>query len=175
MDEQELLRERIVNIVIDAMQRDAEADYESTNESEAGTIADALIAANISDVTGWRERAEKAEERLKNLKRTDGDLTIEDEINVIESFASDAKRRALIFEKKLVEERKELKKWKKRAEIAEFKLLRSTNIFKDVMWDAYALGQQSRPRLLRDTADALDEIVSKTFKKVEQEFEEEDE
>lgn len=56
MDEQEMLRERIVNIVIDAMQREAEADYETTNESEARTIADALIAANISDVTEWKER-----------------------------------------------------------------------------------------------------------------------
>lgn len=34
-------------------------------------VADALIAANIGDVTEWKERAEKAEERLEEQKAVD--------------------------------------------------------------------------------------------------------
>ena len=49
MTEQEL-REKIVEIVIDSIWKDAEADYDSTDESAARTIADALIAAGIGDV-----------------------------------------------------------------------------------------------------------------------------
>lgn len=64
--------------------------------------ADALIAANIGDVTAWKERAEKAEERLEKLKKTDGNLTIEDEINMLENIVEEAKRRSFVFERELV-------------------------------------------------------------------------
>ena len=44
------LKKKMVEIIIDAIWKDAEADYASTDESEARTIADVLIAAGIGDV-----------------------------------------------------------------------------------------------------------------------------
>ena len=44
------LKKKIVEIIINAIWKDAQADYDSTDESEARTIADALIAAGIGDV-----------------------------------------------------------------------------------------------------------------------------
>ena len=41
----EELKKKIVEIIINAIWKDAEADYDSTDETEAGSIADALIAA----------------------------------------------------------------------------------------------------------------------------------
>ena len=46
----EELKKKIVETIINAIWKDAEADYDSTDESEARTIADALIAAGIGDV-----------------------------------------------------------------------------------------------------------------------------
>lgn len=46
----EELKKKIVEIIINAIWKDAEADYDSTDETEAGSIADALIAAGIGDV-----------------------------------------------------------------------------------------------------------------------------
>ena len=46
----EELKKKMVEIIIDAIWKDAEADYDSTDESEARTIADALIAAGLGDV-----------------------------------------------------------------------------------------------------------------------------
>lgn len=46
----EELKKKIVEIIINAIWKDAEADYDSTDETEAGSIADALIAAKIGDV-----------------------------------------------------------------------------------------------------------------------------
>lgn len=43
----EELKKKIVEIIINAIWKDAQADYDSTDESEARTIADALIAAGI--------------------------------------------------------------------------------------------------------------------------------
>ena len=57
----------MVEIIIDAIWKDAEADYDSTDESEARTIADALIAAGIGDVKEAEHRAEVAERALLNL------------------------------------------------------------------------------------------------------------
>ena len=59
------LKKKMVEIIIDAIWKDAEADYDSTDESEARTIADDLIAAGIGDVKEAKHRAEKAEQ-LKN-------------------------------------------------------------------------------------------------------------
>ena len=44
------LKKKIVEIIINAIWKDAEADYDSTDETEAGSIADALIAAGYGDV-----------------------------------------------------------------------------------------------------------------------------
>ena len=54
----EELKKKIVEIIINAIWKDAEADYDSTDESEARTIADALIAAVIENVREAEHRAE---------------------------------------------------------------------------------------------------------------------
>ena len=59
MTEQEL-RKKIVEIVIDSIWKDAEADYDSTDESAARTIADALIEAGIGDVERQHDVFKKA-------------------------------------------------------------------------------------------------------------------
>ena len=47
--ENEELKEKMVKIIINAIWKDAEADYDSTDETEAGSIADALIEAGYGD------------------------------------------------------------------------------------------------------------------------------
>ena len=59
------LKKKITHIVIEAIWKDAETDYDSTDETEASSIADALIAAGIGDVKEEEHRADKAEQ-LKN-------------------------------------------------------------------------------------------------------------
>lgn len=59
------LKKKIVEIVINAIWKDAEADYDSADETEAGSIADAIIAAVIGYVKEEEHRADKAEQ-LKN-------------------------------------------------------------------------------------------------------------
>lgn len=76
------------------------ADCEKVSE-----CVDALIGAGYGDVTEWKERAEKAEERLKKLKKTEGDLTVEEEINILENLFEEAKHRSFVFEKELVKYR----------------------------------------------------------------------
>lgn len=61
----EELKKKIVEIVINAIWKDAEADYDSTDETEACSIADALIAAGIGDVAETEHRAKVAERALK--------------------------------------------------------------------------------------------------------------
>lgn len=58
----EELKKKIVEIIINAIWKDAEADYDSTDESEAISIADALIEAEIGDV-------KEVEYQVKVLKR----------------------------------------------------------------------------------------------------------
>ena len=60
----EELKKKIMEIIIDAIWKDAEADYDSTDETEAGSIADALIKAGIGDVKEAEHRAVKAERAL---------------------------------------------------------------------------------------------------------------
>lgn len=136
-------KDKIILAVKEAIENNAEAVYCDYNiiEIHYDDIADALIAANIGDVTAheaeteywktickiesdehhtaiknaaeharhlmqerdeWKKRAEKAEERLEKLKRTDGDLTIEDEINMLENIVEEAKHRSFVFERELV-------------------------------------------------------------------------
>lgn len=49
-----------------------------------------------------KHRAEVAEERLKKLKKTEGDLTVEEEINILENLVEEAKHRSFVFERELV-------------------------------------------------------------------------
>ena len=56
----EELKKKIVEIIINAIWKDAEADYDSTDETEAGSIADALILEGIGYVWDITEKAEKA-------------------------------------------------------------------------------------------------------------------
>ena len=87
MTEQEL-RKKIVEIVIDSIWKDAEADYDSTDESAARTIADALIAAGIGDVSEY--------ERLKIELRSKVDY-----IHELWDVKEDYKHRAEVAEKAL--------------------------------------------------------------------------
>lgn len=62
----EEMKKKMVEIIIDAIWKDAEADYDSTDESEARTIADALIAAGIGYIREAEHRAARAERALEN-------------------------------------------------------------------------------------------------------------
>ena len=81
----EELKKKIVEIIIDAIWKDAEADYDSTDETEACTIADALIAAGYGDV-----------KELKVELRNKVDY-IHEQDEIIKEY----KRRALVAEKAL--------------------------------------------------------------------------
>ena len=63
----EELKKKIVEIIINAIWKDAEADYDSTDETEAGSIADALIEAGIGDLKEAEHRAAIAERAVYNL------------------------------------------------------------------------------------------------------------
>ena len=63
----EELKKKIVEIIINAIWKDAEADYDSTDETEARSIAEALIAAGIGDVSEWKHRAKRAEKTMIRL------------------------------------------------------------------------------------------------------------
>lgn len=84
----EELKNKIVEIIISAIWKDAEADYDSTDETEACSIADALIAAGIGDVSETDRRAEVAERALKDvcinvIKDEEDDLAIEPRARVL--------------------------------------------------------------------------------------------
>lgn len=59
------LKKKMIKIIVDAIWKDAEADYDSTDETEASVIADALIAAGIGDVKEAEHRARVGERALK--------------------------------------------------------------------------------------------------------------
>lgn len=63
----EELKKKIVEIIISAIWKDAEADYDSTDETEACSIADALIAAGMGDVKEAEHRVAIAERALEIL------------------------------------------------------------------------------------------------------------
>lgn len=67
----EELKKKIVEIIINAIWKDAEADYDSTDETEAGSIADALIAAGVvdkSDYASMKETAVKYKAEVSNAE-----------------------------------------------------------------------------------------------------------
>lgn len=55
------LKKKMVEIIINAIWKDAEADYDSTDETEAGLIADALIAAGYGDVKDLQAQVDALE------------------------------------------------------------------------------------------------------------------
>ena len=59
----EELKKKIVEIIINAIWKDAEADYDSTDETEACSIADALIAAGIGFIGENKENETKDNKR----------------------------------------------------------------------------------------------------------------
>ena len=60
----EELKKKIVEIIINAIWKDAEAGYDSTDKTEAVSIADALIAAGIGDVSELKNHRVVAEYSL---------------------------------------------------------------------------------------------------------------
>lgn len=68
MDNEEL-KKKIVEIIINAIWKDAEADYDSTDETEAGSIADALIEAGIGDVKEVEAKTDRYEMLYKLQNR----------------------------------------------------------------------------------------------------------
>lgn len=111
----EELKKKIVEIIINAIWKDAEAEYDSTDETEAGSIADALIAAGCGDVKEAEHRAEVAEKALEKFAEN---ITCED-CSYFSDCASSEKMEDLIHsnycfaeylrqaEKELAEERKD--------------------------------------------------------------------
>lgn len=94
----EELKEKMVKIIINAIWKDAEADYDSTDESEAISIADALIAAGIGDVKDVEAEANRYEMLYKLQNR---------DMALAERRAHDAEHRAEVAERafsKLVHE-----------------------------------------------------------------------
>ena len=92
------LKKKMIKIIVDAIWKDAEADYDSTDETEAGVIADALIAAGIGDVKDVEAEANRYEMLYKLQNR---------DMALAERRAHDAEHRAEVAERafsKLVHE-----------------------------------------------------------------------
>lgn len=98
--ENEELKEKMVKIIINAIWKDAEADYDSTDETEAGSIADALIAAGIGDVKEAEAEANRYE-MLYKLQNQDMALA--------ERRAHDAEHRAEVAEDELARHKRALR------------------------------------------------------------------
>lgn len=90
--ENEELKEKMVKIIINAIWKDAEADYDSTDESEAISIADALIEAGYGDVKEAEAEANRYEMLYKLQNR---------DMALAERRAHDAEHRAERAEKAL--------------------------------------------------------------------------
>lgn len=90
-------RAEVVDCYHDIMEIDCnDVDY------IAEEVAKCVASASSGALTVWKERAEKAEERLKKLKKTEGDLTVEEEINILENLLEEAKHRSFVFEREPV-------------------------------------------------------------------------
>ena len=77
----EELKKKIVEIIINAIWKDAEADYDSTDETEACTIADALIAAGYGDVKEIKYRVRRAEKALYIACRETAEIIFKDDFD----------------------------------------------------------------------------------------------
>lgn len=106
--------EKIADVLIEAVFGDvtaheAETEYWKTickieSDEHHTVIKNAAEHARhlMQERDKYKHRAEVAEERLEKLKKTDGDLTIEDEINILENIVEEAKHRSFVFERELV-------------------------------------------------------------------------
>ena len=95
----EELKKKIVEIIINAIWKDAEADYDSTDETEAGSIADALIAAGIGDVSEYKE---KLKIHRVFVRKDGGDIKVlygNNEVDEIVKERNEYKHRAEVAEK----------------------------------------------------------------------------
>lgn len=63
-------REKMIEIVLDTEITGIKLRNITGGMSTANAIADALIAANIGDVTEWKERAEKAEKERDEYRKS---------------------------------------------------------------------------------------------------------
>lgn len=99
--ENEELKEKMVKIIINAIWKDAEADYDSTDESEAISIADALIAAGYGDVSSEKAMRELAE-AFHREKCAEYDL-LNYQIHKSECRIAEAEHRVARAERKLKE------------------------------------------------------------------------
>ena len=93
----EELKKKIVEIIINAIWKDAEADYDSTDETEAGSIADALIAAKIGDVKDLQAQVDVLE--ITNIALQAGyDDAEKDRLYWVDKY-KEAEHRAEVAEK----------------------------------------------------------------------------
>lgn len=86
------LKKKIVEIIINAIWKDAEADYDSTDETEACSIADALIAAGIGDMSDIRSLADNVMLSV---------IVHKAEVSSMEQRAKEAEHRAEVAERAL--------------------------------------------------------------------------
>lgn len=113
----EELKKKIIEIIINAIWKDAKADYDSTDETEARSIADALIAAGIGDVSELKKHRVVVEKSL---------IPEDDNAYVLPNIPLKVKQLYSGEEvEKIVKERDE---YKHRAEVAERALLRACKI-----------------------------------------------
>ena len=75
------LKKKMVKIIVDAIWKDAEADYDSTDETEASIIADALIEAGIGDVKEIKYRVRRAEKALYIACRETAEIIFKDDFD----------------------------------------------------------------------------------------------
>lgn len=97
----EELKKKIVEIIINAIWKDAEADYDSTDETEAGSIADALIAAGIVDKSDYASMKETA-------------VRYKAEVSKAGARAKEAEHRAQVAENELKLYKLAVKIWQER-------------------------------------------------------------
>lgn len=78
--------------------------FESRDKQYNDRIVSSCKALQLKDekIAKYKHRAEVAEERLKKLKKTEGDLTVEEEKNILENLVEEAKHRSFVFERELV-------------------------------------------------------------------------
>lgn len=95
----EELKKKIVEIIINAIWKDAEADYDSTDETEAGSIADALIAAGIGDVKDLQVQVDSLE--ITNIALQAGyDDAEKDRLYWVDKY-KEAEHRAEVYKRAL--------------------------------------------------------------------------
>lgn len=126
------LKKKIVEIIINAIWKDAEADYDSTDETEAGSIADALIAAGIGDVSELKKHRVVVEKSLipeddnayvlPNIPPTVKQLYSGEEVEKIVKERKELKDELRSKVEYIHEQDEVIKEYKHRAEVAEMAL-----------------------------------------------------